>query len=319
MGDRNLKQTYLCLPTAPSRTLAQKLQWALVGAILSPVYWLLAHRYRAPGLQLRRESTRLGLRLLYTHKAPISYGLIYTFFFWPMDSTRYFEFDFMWRTLSKSSIRRYLDVSSPRLFPLILLRNRRELKADLVNPDTRDLALTANLVKASGLEQRCQLHNCLIEAAPFDPESFDVITSISVVEHIPQDKQAVQKMWDYLTPGGRLLLSVPCAAEASIQYINVNHYGLLAPDKNGYVFLQHIYDQALLKERIFSVTGPPVRFSIYGEKQPGTLRANLDRKGADRNYPYWREPYMMGQTFCYFDSVADLPGEGVIGMEFEKK
>jgi len=271
-----------------------------------------------PGLRFRVDCALLGLRLLYNRKAQISYADIYRLFFWPMDSTRYFEFDFMWEALSRVPIQHFLDVSSPRLFPIILMTKRRELSAELVNPDLKDLQVTANLVRAIGLENRCHLSDCLIDSAPFEPGSFDVVTSISVVEHIPQDTQAVQKMWDWLKPGGRLLLTLPCAAQTSEQYINRNEYGLLAPDEEGYFFFQRLYDQRLLEERIFSITGQPRQHVIYGERSTGTLRRNLDRKMGDPYYPYWREPYMMGQDFCYFKELGKLPGEGVIALEFEK-
>jgi len=235
-----------------------------------------------------------------------------------MDSTRYFEFAYMWDALSKLSIPRYFDVSSPRLFPIMVLLKKCELFAELLNPDAKDLTLTAHLVQALNLEKRCNLRECLISAAPFEPGSFDVITSISVVEHIPQDTEAVQKMWDLLKLGGRLLLTLPCAAQASEQYIDRDEYGLLIPDENGYFFFQRLYDQELLEDRIFSITGQPRRCVIYGEKSPGTLRRNLDRKRGDPHYPYWREPYMMGQDFSYFKELGELPGEGVIALEFEK-
>jgi SAM-dependent methyltransferase len=235
-----------------------------------------------------------------------------------MDSTRYFEFGFAWDSLSDFSGFRYLDVSSPRLFPIILTLKKKAVVAELMNPDLDDLSRTGNLVKALGLESHCNLHGCLIDAAPFDSGSFDAISSISVVEHIPQDTRAIRKMWNLLKPGGRLLLTLPCAAQASEQYIDRNEYGLLAANEAGYFFFQRLYDQVSLDERIFSVTGQPRRRAIYGEKVPGALRRNLDRKLGDPSYPYWKEPYMMGRGFRYFNDLSELPGEGVIAMEFEK-
>jgi len=231
---------------------------------------------------------------------------------------RYFEFDFMWRVLADVPIQHYLDVSSPRLFPTLLLLKRRNISVELLNPDAKDLAVTKDLIKSIGLSGRCHFYNCLIGEASFAPESFDVITSISVVEHIPQDTQAIQNMWEMLKRGGRLLLSVPCAAVTSEEYINQNEYGLLEPDKNGFVFWQRFYDQLLLQERIFSITGQPNRKIVYGEKKPGAIINNTRRKRADPKYPFWREPYMMGQEYGYFKSIADLPGQGVIALEFVK-
>jgi SAM-dependent methyltransferase len=291
----------------------------LLGSFLSPIYWLLAYRYRVPGLKFRGECVLLAFRLLLCGKAPRSLQDIYNVLLWPMDSTRYFEFAFAWDVLSDLSASRYLDVSSPRLFPIILTLRNNTLVTELINPDLDDLSCTANFVKALGLEKRCNLHCHLISAVPFDSGSFDVVTSISVVEHIPQDTQAIHKMWNLLKPKGRLLLTLPCAAQASEQYINRNEYGLLAHNEGGYFFFQRLYDQASLEERIFSITGQPRRHAVYGEKLPGTLRRNLDRKMGDPSYPYWREPYMMGQDFRCFNDLSELPGEGVIAMEFEKK
>lgn len=318
MHSEIVKRTYIRIPHRRTPGRFHILRRALVGALLSPAYWLLAHRYRTPGLRFRIDSALLGLRLLYDRKAPIPNAEIYRLLFWPLDSVRYFEFDFIWHVLSALPVRSYLDVSSPRLFPIILMMKKRGLLAELINPDGLDLTSTANLVKALGLDNRCHLHGCLISDAPFEPGSFDVITSISVVEHIPEDAQAIQEMWKLLKPGGRLLLTVPCAAETSEEYINQNIYGLLEPDEQGFIFNQRYYDARMLEERVYSITGQPRRYAVYGERTPGTFRRSSDQKMADSNYPRWREPYMMGREFCYFNSVADLPGEGVIGLEFQK-
>lgn len=318
MSSETPRKTYIRVPNRRKRDRLQVLRRVVLGALLSPSYWIMAHRYRTPGLRFRIDCGLLGLRLLCSPKAPVSYADIYRLLFWPMSSTRYFEFAFMWDALSKLSIPRYLDVSSPRLFPIILTLKKHELVADLVNPDAADLTSTSHLVKALNLQSRCNIHACLIGAAPFEPGSFDVVTSMSVVEHIPQDMQAVQKMWELLKPGGRLLLTLPCAAEALEQYINQNAYGLLEPDEQGFVFFQRLYDQDLLEERVFSVAGQPRRRVIYGERTAGAHRRTLDRQLGDPFYPFWREPYMMGQDFCYFKEIGELPGEGVIALDFEK-
>jgi SAM-dependent methyltransferase len=282
----------------------------------------MAHACGVPGLQFHRFCTSLGLRLLFQPKG-LSTRMIYRMMFAPMDSVRYFEFDFMWRAIKSSRFAgRYLDVSSPRLFPIILLDRNRAVTAELVNPDNKDIEITRKLVERLKLTTRCQLHDCIIEEAPFAPESFDTITSISVVEHILGDTCAVRKMWEVLKPGGRLLLSVPCAAKASEEYVDFNEYGLLAPDEAGFVFGQRFYDEQTLRERIFSVAGEPVCCAIYGEKDAGSLFENRERKCSEPfaagSYPFWREPYLMGQECRYFDSISALPGWGVIAMQFVK-
>ena len=66
------------------------------------------------------------------------------------------------------------------------------------------------------------------------------------------------------------------------------------------------------------MTGRPVAHRIYGEKRPGFLQTNLKSKYLVDRYPFWREAYMMSREFAYFEDISDLPGEGVIAMEFVK-
>ena len=313
-----MNRTLIRVPPRPAATTLERFRKALLGGVLSPIYWLLAYRHRVPGLNFRGDCALLAFRLLRGGSGNVSFADIYRLLFWPMDSTRYFEFAFVSDAVSSLSFVRYLDVSSPRLLPIVLTLRRNNLVSELMNPDPSDLACTAKLIKSLHLEDRCNLHGCLLNAAPFHNGSFDVITSISVVEHIPQDTEAVEEMWNMLKPGGRLLLTLPCAAEASDQYIDRDEYGLLAPDKDGFFFFQHLYDRSSLEDRIFSVTGRPCRQVVYGEKFPGAHRRCLERKWGDPTYPNWREPYMMGEDFGYFRDLQDLPGEGVVALEFEK-
>jgi SAM-dependent methyltransferase len=316
---RNCEKTYIRVPSRRVLTPPDKIVRATKGSLLSPVYWLLAQGYRLPGLRFGIDSLVLGIRSLLGKNGDISYADIYRMLFWPVESTRYFEFGSAWRFLSRFPISRYLDVSSPRLFPITVLIHKREATADLLNPDDKDLQLTTGIVRARGLESRCRLWNCLLEEAPLEPASFDAITSISVVEHIPRDQEAIRRMWELLRPGGRLVLSVPCAAIAEEQYVDADHFGLQQPDANGFFFLQYVYDDSLLQERFYRVIGSPTQFAIYGEREPGSLLQGLLQKWSGATYPKWKEPYLMARDFHRYDSLQDLPGEGVIVMEFDKK
>ena len=71
-----------------------------------------------------------------------------------------------------------------------------------------------------------------------------------------------------LGPSGRLVPSVPCAAEAFEEYLNINEYGVLKSGEDGYVFGQRFYDEGLLESRILQIVGSPVRTRIFGEKIP---------------------------------------------------
>lgn len=274
---------------------------------------------RAPGMNFHWRCVRLGLRLLLNPRLPLRRGWVYMFLFAPIGSTRYFEFDFAWRALADAHVTNYLDVSSPRLCPILLLEAKRDASAELINPDAEDLAITTNLVRACGLATRVHTRSCLIQDAPFEPQSFDAISSLSVLEHIPDVREAVSKMWAWLQPGGKLILSMPCAADAYEQWIDSPVYGLLEADDRGFNFLQTVYDEALLREKIFGVTGEPKNFVLYGERRAGFLRKHLDTRYSGLGPDFWREPYVMGKEFRRFEKIADLPGEGVIALEFVKE
>jgi SAM-dependent methyltransferase len=314
--DADLPKTYLDYPKSlPRLTGVKRFLRILVGLILFPFYWGLAYIVQTPGLAFRRFCALMGVRLLFRGQ---DFNRAYNLIVSPMDSVRYFEFDFMWRAIEEINLHSYLDVSSPRIFPLTVINRVPLLVADMINPDKKDLPMTISLARSLGLADRLRFHDCLIGDALLEPNSFDLITSISVVEHIQDDRGAIQKMWKLLRPSGVLLISVPCAAKASEEYININEYELINADENGFVFWQRYYDEALIRRRIYSITGEPRRCAIYGEKEGGFYQENVKRKRTDKFYPIWREPFMMGLEYEYKSKISELPGVGVIAMEFVK-
>jgi SAM-dependent methyltransferase len=315
---RTLRKSYIRVPSSRRPNRIHRLGRAFIGAALSPLYWILARLYGGPGLEFRSRCALMGLKLLFKRQGPLSPSDFFRLFFWPIDSVRYFEFDFMWETLSRLQLGNYLDVSSPRMFPLVFLGEHPDITAELVNPDKADLEITRKFITACGLDPKCRLGSLLIENLPFAHESFDAVTSISVVEHIHEDKNAIENIWRLVKPGGRLLLSVPCAAIAEEEYMDVDFYGVQAVSEKGSFFHQYKYDQNLLEERIYCVTGCPTRSAIYGERIAGTLHSWLIKRWARERYPLWKEPYAVAREFQYYESIADLPGDGVIAMEFVK-
>lgn len=280
-------------------------------------YWLLAHAYSTPGLFIHRYVFQIALRQILQGRLRGNYFDNNNFF---IDSVRYFEFDFFWKAITQTPLGRYLDLSSPRVLPLLLLARMPNAGAVLINPDGKDLDLTRKLIDSLGLIDNCQFIQVLINDLDLPEASFNTISSISVIEHIPDngDSLAVKKLWQLLKPDGRMFLSVPCAAEATEEFIDFNEYGLLKPNANNFVFGQRFYNEKLLQKNIFSIAGNPIRSAVYGEKEPGMFIENREQKVSNPAYPYWREPYMMGKHFGYFTSIDDLPAWGVIAMEFLK-
>ena len=313
-----MQKQYIAVPRPIVCNSVLKLGKVLVGILLMPGYMLAALILGAPGLAIHLNCAVLALRLFLFHRISVrTCGKLLCF---PMDSTRYFEFHEVLKILERSTFHRYLDVSSPRILPLMLLIRNKTASADMINPDIRDIQETEQLVRALGLKERCHLLDVTIEKTRFPPETFDLITCISVLEHIPADREAVTMMWSLLRPGGRLVLTLPCMAKPLEQYISQNTYGVLTPDADGYTFWQRFYDEERLQSAIFSITGMPKKMSVYGEKTYGLFLKNAAMKRVLPLpcYPFWRESYMMATEYRYFKAIPELPGEGVIALEFVK-
>jgi SAM-dependent methyltransferase len=278
---------------------------------------MMAHIAGAPGIGFHLRCVATGTSLLLTGRASLK--TCYNYLFLPMDSTRYFEFHEVWKSVKGLVFKSYLDVSSPRLIPLFLLKAAPGATAKLINPDSSDLSETGKMANALGLKSRCEFVHGILDNAGFTPASFDLITCISVLEHIPQDKAAIETMWSLLRPGGKLILTFPCMAQPLEQYISHNQYGVLNPGDDGYTFWQRYYDRERLKSSIYSITGMPAHIVVYGEKKYGFFFRNASMKRLLGSlYPFWREPYMMATEYQSFSSTDELPGEGVIMLEFIK-
>jgi SAM-dependent methyltransferase len=311
-----MRKQYIEVPLPMSCGIYYKLWVHFKGILLSPLYLVMAHIAGAPGIGFHLRCIIMSIYLLLTGRASLK--TCYGYLFLPMDSTRYFEFHEVWKSVKGLVFTRYLDVSSPRLMPLFLLKAVPEATAKLINPDSSDLKETEKLASALGLKYRCKFINGILEKYYFTPSSFDLITCISVLEHIPQDKDVIETMWSLLCPGGKLILTFPCMAQPLEQYISHNQYGLLNPGEDGYTFWQRYYDRERM-ESIYSITGMPARIAVYGEKKYGFFFRNASMKRLLGSlYPFWREPYMMATEYQSFASADELPGEGVAMLEFNK-
>ena len=311
------RRQYIEIPLKVDCSIVQKLWRGLIGILLLPGYMLAAKALRTPGVSIHIQCVSLAVRLFFLRR--ISFHTFYLLICFPMDSTRYFEFHEVLSSLKNISFSRCLDVSSPRLMPIMLLIQNKVAIVNILNPDRTDIQETERLADALELTNRCNFKNSTIEMAKYTPETFDLITCISVLEHIPADREAVEVMWLLLRPGGRLIFTLPCMAKPLEQYISRNDYNVLSPGSDGYTFWQRYYDEERLRESIFNIAGEPTKIVVYGERRHGLFFRNTSMKRLLGSlYPFWRESYMMGKEYRYFDTVSELPGEGVVMLEFVK-
>lgn len=312
-----MRKQYIEVPIPMSCSFFYKLWIYLKGTLLSPFYLIAAHIAGAPGIRFYLRIITTLTKLLLT--GSVSIKTWYSNLLFPMDSTRYFEFHEVWKRAKDFPFTHYLDISSPRLMPLLLLKTSLESTGEFINPDSSDLKETEKLAKALGLKSRCKFTDDILENIGFSSASFDLVTCISVLEHIPEDKAALKTMWSLIQPGGKLILTLPCMFQSLEQYISYNQYGVLNPGDDGYTFWQHYYDRERLESCIYSVTGKPTYISVYGEKRRGLFFRNTSMKRLlGSRYPFWREAYMMATEYKLFSSTDELPGEGVVMLEFIK-
>jgi SAM-dependent methyltransferase len=299
-------------------TMLTLLAHGLASIVLVPSYALAAAAIGTPGMRFHVEAVDAALRLA----AHGGRGLIAQagrLALYPMDSTRYFEFDWVWSRLRRlRRVRAYLDVSSPRFLPLTYVRRFGVERAWFINPDRADLETTRRWASALSLSPRCHFSAEPIESAALDGGRFDAITSISVFEHIVDERPALENVRRFLAPGGSLLLTLPCTAAGYDQYRDYDEYNLARPDSEGRFFFQRFYDASSLRARVLSILGEPSRVTVYGESEPGYFGRNAQQKMRGLPYPFWREGYMMGRHFQIYPSIDALPGEGVVALQFTR-
>jgi hypothetical protein len=102
----------------------------------------------------------------------------------PVSSTRYFEFDFAWRSLCDGDVkpRDCLDVSSPFLFSFFAARRIPGLAVCMLNPDQRDIMRVTHLAKALRWRGVTTVAGG-VETLDGLERQYDAIWSLSVVEH----------------------------------------------------------------------------------------------------------------------------------------
>lgn len=136
---------------------------ALVCIFLLPCYLITAWFMRAPGITLHFKFIFLAARLFVLQR--ISLRTCYSLICSLMDSTRYFEFYEVLKSIANIPFSRYLDVSSPRLAPLMLLMQNKAAFADVINPDSKDIQETERLAEALRLTDLCRFMISTIEMA----------------------------------------------------------------------------------------------------------------------------------------------------------
>ena len=281
------ERRHVFVPQQRKASRAEQILHDAAAFALCPLSLAFARMSGMTGISEHLKCATLALKRL-RQGAKISRGDLRQLVFAPFDSVRYFEFGYLLERMARQgNLGNYLDVSSPRLFVALALLNQSSATCDLVNPDHSDLAETDRVLQLLGLRQRCSLNATLVTDAPFAPGAFDTVSSVSVIEHIPEDRAALETIWSWLKKDGRLYVSVPCARWGFEECQETSEYGLLPPEPDGSYFLQRFYDERMLRERVWSVTGEPASLGVFGERGPGLYERIRQRKLRTQSYPYY--------------------------------
>ena len=238
----------------------------------------------------------------------------------PVSLFRYLEFDFCARAAENLTLQWVLDVSSPRLFSAYMIARNPGMKIRIINPDPSDIAETKNLfgrwrVLTPSVEIQCQYASDIND----EPESFDLVYSISVVEHVldDQERDFLLSLWNLVKPGGSLVLTVPVAAQHQEEYRRSDTYSLGYPrNSRGDVFFQRCYSASSLRSRIFgALNRVPTEVEVWGTS-----------KWYYEDYVHrWRrcglgetckDAYYVSKYVKRFTQIDSLPERGICCMAF---
>lgn len=145
---------------------------------------------------------------------------------------------------------RFLDISSPKLLPFFLsISGYRDLViADNVNYFSRDFSLFGEFFSFKN-------HIELLDAQrlPYASSSFDRISSVSVLEHIPErgDSTVIHEVARILRPGGLFVCTLPAYASYIEEWQKRPTFYWPAPQRqDGRFFYQRRYDGPSIRNRL---------------------------------------------------------------------
>ena len=205
-----------------------------------------------PGMSDHAGLTSQEIREIAKNLLLFFYHLVYRIA--PIDYVRWREFSFALEAIetympSPASI---LDISSPKLLPMTLAANWRNSSVVSIDILESEVAYARTAGKSLHLDNlTCERMDA--RYLRFPDNSYELITSISVLEHIAPEKggeePVVREIHRVLKPNGIAIITVPFSSSYFAEFRDGIVYERIAqPDGNQ--FFQRFYDLNTLMERI---------------------------------------------------------------------
>jgi len=181
----------------------------------------------------------------------------------PLDPSRYLELPETMRELAAQPGERVLDLASPKLLAVVLARERVEV----VSVDQLESEVESwRKLTAGRPGPAFQVADG--RALPYEDASFDHVYSVSVLEHIPEpgDEQALGELARVTKPGGRVVVTLPHAAEYREDWRDAPVYAEQAAGERH--FFQRWYDAGRVERLAASVPRLELVSSSVSRLQP---------------------------------------------------
>lgn len=182
-----------------------------------------------------------------------------------LDYVRCVELPLVYNALALEPGMKLLDAGArTSIFPvMVAARNPVEVHAVDLDPEVERLRETTDHIPLLGT---LVVRQADLRSLPYENDTFDRVTVISVIEHVPGtgDTEGIRDLARVLKPGGRLVLTVPFGRTARDFFLNEKVY---SEDFRGEpVFFQRHYTPETLRTRLLEPSGlRELRRAYFGE------------------------------------------------------
>jgi ubiquinone/menaquinone biosynthesis C-methylase UbiE len=189
----------------------------------------------------------------------------------PIDYIRYREFGFVLKAIDhfKPSVTSLLDIGSPKLLPLSLAHyfsKARVFSIDVLESEIHFIESAAARLNIRNLISEVQD----AKALDYSDNQFDLVTSVSVFEHIFPERNgdivAARELGRIMASNGIAIITIPFARLNFAEYRVGEVYERMSSD-GAPIFFQRFYDYDLVMKNIVQASGLEILSMAFVEER----------------------------------------------------